>query len=731
MGTSRKQDHALHDQHHSEQHKADSPRLSRRTMLAASTLFAVNAVFPWQRALALPSAMATPPAPTKDDLWSRYWIGTSYYPEQWPQKAWAEDFARMEDLGVNMVRMGEFAWSTFEPSEGHFEFGWLDTALELAHRHGIAVLLGTPTAAVPPWLHASHPDVLGGNEKGLYTYGGRKGFSLFSPAMRSAAEKLIREMAKRYGSHPAIVGWQLGNEPGYPMEEFDPIAEVAFRSWLKQRYGTLDKLNATWSGAFWSNTYDSWDEIVFPTNSPEGGWYPTLRLDYRRFFSDSFLNWLRMEEKIVREHAQGQFIYTNWPDTRWSVDIREAQSFLDAAAWDNYAKMPGTAPAYEVLYAGMDHDLCRCSRSDQHYFVSEQPALSDADVPVASVRLSTFIDAAHGSHGTVFFEWRPPLIGSERGYYSMMEADGTPGISADIFRRMKSEFSLLNPHLAGTRTVADVALLYSYTNQWEQGSSWTDKGKRNYDGICQQYYAGARSLQRNVDVVGFDHDLSGYRLLFAPALRDISDEQSEALIQFVRNGGTLVLDHGAGTLDASGRLRTAIEPGPFRAAAGARVWASSGSHAQPHAITLQFEGTKRKFSVGNEIARIELEGATALATFSGEGIEGSPAITIHPCGKGSVVFVGAEFTDHQLFAELARTLASRLSLLPLLAVPDGVSVLSRTTGKEELLFVLNLNRRPCEVTLPSPMRNLLTQTTASGRIQIGALDLAVLARKQA
>ena len=149
--------------------------------LLAATLFA----------LGLFSARAVP---VED-----YLFGTSYYPEQWPKSCWNEDFKKMHDLGFNVVRMGEFAWANFEPSQGNFDFTWMDDAIRLAAENGLTVVLGIPTASVPPWLYKQHPEVMGANEKGAFTYGGRKGFSIESPAMKEAAGILITAMAQHYG----------------------------------------------------------------------------------------------------------------------------------------------------------------------------------------------------------------------------------------------------------------------------------------------------------------------------------------------------------------------------------------------------------------------------------------------------------------------------------------------------------------------------------------------------
>ena len=98
--------------------------------------------------------------------WDGYLIGAAYYPEWWPASEWEIDFREMRELGINAVRMGEFAWAQYEPAPGKFDFDWMDRALEIAGRNGIGAVMGTPTASIPPWLFQQYPDVLSGNAQG-------------------------------------------------------------------------------------------------------------------------------------------------------------------------------------------------------------------------------------------------------------------------------------------------------------------------------------------------------------------------------------------------------------------------------------------------------------------------------------------------------------------------------------------------------------------------------------
>jgi len=66
----------------------------------------------------------------------------------------------MNEAGFNVVRLAEFAWSKMELRKGEYNFEWLDKAIETLSEKGIKAVLGTPTAAPPPWIIKAHPDIL-------------------------------------------------------------------------------------------------------------------------------------------------------------------------------------------------------------------------------------------------------------------------------------------------------------------------------------------------------------------------------------------------------------------------------------------------------------------------------------------------------------------------------------------------------------------------------------------
>src|SRR5829696_7229722 len=141
--------------------------------------------------------------------------GADYNPEQWPREIWKDDVRLMRQAGVNIVSLGIFSWATLQPTEDTWDFTWLDEVMDLLHDHGIAVDLATATASPPPWLTTRHPEILPVDSDGRTVWpGARQHWRPTSPVFREHALKLVRTVAERYGSHPALTAWHISNELG-------------------------------------------------------------------------------------------------------------------------------------------------------------------------------------------------------------------------------------------------------------------------------------------------------------------------------------------------------------------------------------------------------------------------------------------------------------------------------------------------------------------------------------
>jgi beta-galactosidase len=673
--------------------------------------------------------------------WDHYYLGAAYYPEWWDPAEWEIDFRQMQELGINATRMGEFAWALFEPAPGKFDFSWMDRAIDIAARHGVDVILATPTASIPPWLYQQHPDVLTGNDLGLYTYGGRKGYCTSSQNYLDACARVVTALAEHYGHHPGVVGWQLDNEPGFPFQSYDPVSEHAFQIWLQKRYGTLAELNKIWNGAFWSNQYTDWSQIHFPRNSAEGGWQPAISLDFRRFYSDSFLNHLRRQAAILHEHTDHQFVFTNWPSPAWSVDVFQAASeFLDATAWDNYVSAPGLSKFHRQYTAGFFNDFCRCSGPHQRFICAEQNAALPPNAPDEGLRLQAYIDLAHGGHGNLYFEWRRPLAGNEEHRPSFIKGfDGAINPAKQTLQQIGREFARLGPRLAAATTSADIAVLFDFNNQWAQGMGGVGDRNPRYTGEAMAFYNGFKSLQRNIDVASIAADYSRYKLIVASNLHLIDDATADRLKAFVANGGTLVLNYRAGTEKNDNSMRLMLAPGPFTEIAGVKSEAmldltevnpQNGSldKALASELGIAFAGVDTIFTPRTIIESLTLHGAEALATVRGGRMQGRPAVTRMRHERGWVFYVGVDCLEDEFYDAIARAAGKVASLAPLIAAPYGVEVTSREDADTTYYFLLNLTETAHDnIELPTPMDDLIADRKSVTSVSLAPLDVAVLA----
>ena len=154
------------------------------------------------------------------------------WPIQWDPKAIEADFARMHELGFNTIRL-DFVWAAIEPRPGDYNpeaFRAIDFLISLAHRYHIYL----------------HPELLIGGEVGeaYWDVPYRQGRHPHSdPDMLRIETDHVAELARRYANEPAILGWDLTDEPPFWIapETTDAMAINWTRllSWSMRRYDKL------------------------------------------------------------------------------------------------------------------------------------------------------------------------------------------------------------------------------------------------------------------------------------------------------------------------------------------------------------------------------------------------------------------------------------------------------------------------------------------------------------
>ena len=115
--------------------------------------------------------------------------------------------------------------------------------------------------------------------------------------------RIVTAIAQRFGNHPGLVGWQTDNEYGCHLTvlSYSAAARAGFRRWLAAHYDSIDALNTAWGTVFWSQEYNSFDDIDPPVGTVTEA-HPAHRLDYRRFASDEVVAFNRVQTDNQRQY---------------------------------------------------------------------------------------------------------------------------------------------------------------------------------------------------------------------------------------------------------------------------------------------------------------------------------------------------------------------------------------------------------------------------------------------
>lgn len=504
-------------------------------------------------------------------------LGCCYYPEHWPEEWWAEDARRMRAMGLQLVRIGEFAWSRIEPEHGTYDWGWLDRAIETLHAAGLKVILGTPTATPPKWLVDRMPDMVAIDEQGRPRgFGSRRHYCFSHEGYREECRRIVTALATRYGKHPAIAMWQTDNEYGChdTVLSFSAAAASAFRGWLAARYGTPEALNTAWGNVFWSMEYRSFAEVDPPhltvTEANPAHW-----LDYRRFASDQVASFNREQVDIIRAHSPGVDITHNFMGFFTEFDHHDVGRDIDVATWDSYPlgflEQFWFSPQEKAAYlrqghpdiAAFHHDLYRGCSGGRWGVMEQQPGpvnwarFNPAPLP-GMVALWTLEACAHGAELTSYFRWRQAPFAQEQMHAGLLRPDSTEAEAADEVRAAAAVLGEIGQQVA---VKAPAALVFSYEAAWVIGIQPQGQSFR-YLELVFEWYSALRARGLDVDIVSPAADLSGYRMVLVPTLPIIPEGFAEKLAAL---DCPVLLGPRSGSKTASFCIPDGLAPGALQA----------------------------------------------------------------------------------------------------------------------------------------------------------------------
>ncbi len=588
-------------------------------------------------------------------------FGVCYYPEQWPSTRWAEDAASMAELGLELVRIGEFAWSRYEPARGRFAFGWLDEAIDTLAEAGLQIVLGTPTATPPVWLMRERPEILSvGPDGRRRAYGSRRHTSTTSRAYREEAARIVSVLVDRYGHHPAVVAWQIDNEPGNHDSArcWSEESQAAFQAWLSRRFdGSIDALNAAWGNAFWSMDYPDFEAVRLPVPTLTDH-NPSLVVAHLAFAAQQAAEGLAEQRAIVTTGSPGREVFTNLYLGDVDIDPRQVARPTGLGSVDIYPH--GLRDADEVAFV---LDLARGSalgtdqgpeaRGGHAWIVEQQPGPvnwtgDNPAVPAGQVRLWCWQAALHGVETLLWFRWRAARAGQEQHHAALLRHDGTRAPAWTEAARFLAEYeqvSSMSPHLL-PRPPARVALVHEHLDAWmlEVIPQVPDASHRM---LVTAAHTAARRLGLDVDVVPADADLTGYEVVLAPALHTTTPDRVARLEAALDAGRLVVLGPRSLVRDEHVVWVDEPLPGGLSARLGARVEHAGSPVGWPrdpaNASRLVVGDPREPVPVGGWIETLTdlADGVTVLGRARGGPLDGAPVVV----QRAGLVHLGAASTE--------------------------------------------------------------------------------------
>lgn len=651
----------------------------------------------------------------------KLYYGAAYYDEYMPVSRVEEDMRLMREAGMNVIRIAESTWSTWEPRDGEFHFDSLHRMLQGAQKYGISVIVGTPTYAIPPWLAKKYPDILADTHAGPSKYGHRQNMDITHPGYRAHCERIIRKLMEQVQPYDNVIGFQLDNETSH-YDTCGPRAQALFRQWLEEKFGTVEKLNRAFGLAYWSNSLGAWEDLP----DVRGTINNSLAAEFEAFQRNLVTEFLLWQRSIVEEYRRPEQFITHNFDYEWkgyshalqpnSDQFRSAQA-VTVAGCDIYHPSASFLTGAEISFGG---DLARGLKQGENFFVLE----TQAQGPVGrlpwpgQLRLQAFAHLANGANMVEYWHWHSIHNAIESHWKGVLSHDFTPGAVYQEAKTVGRDFARIGEHIKNLQRTSKVAFVVSNRSLTGLKHSYALAGP-NYGDILRWLYDAFFHLNIPVDIVDDSiRDFSGYALVVTPGLYCAEDSLLQALREYVRGGGHLIASFRSFFCDENTKIRTACQPG---------------------GLTDVFGMTYDEFTVPVDVphARAWMEllrpaQGTALRTYCHPVYGDYASVTSNRFGSGSAAYIGTMLDGEALEAVLRELLPEMGIVLPQYVWPLVIKEGTNDFGRN-IRYVLNFSAEPEVYRVQKPCRELIADKEYSqgAEIRLPGWGFAILEQKEA
>ncbi len=629
------------------------------------------------------------------------WLGVDYYPEQWDIGMLEEDLDTIVELGCNVIRIAEFSWHLMEKKEGEFDFSFFDNVISKAKEKGLKVIMGTPTATIPAWLAKKHPTILSEFEGGKKrSFGGRHVFCFSSPHMYEYSEKIVKALVEHYKGEEAIVAWQIDNEIGHEGSDvcFCENCQRKFQNFLNVKFnGDIAKLNDTYGTTFWSQEYNSFDEIPTPMETITTH-NPALRLDWERFRSKLIVDFIDFQARLIKGIDKDAVVMHDFPGGGLTkhVDYSKVAKTIDQVAYNNYPVWGGQKeplPPHEIAF-GLDY--IRGLKGKNFWITEAIMGAQGHDVTgflprPNQAKMWSYQGMAHGCDSLMYFRYRGATKGAEQFCYGILDADN---IKRRRFYEVQTFFNDISKYGEALHAPVknEVAIVYDYDSlasfRIQRQSMLLDNQAE-----MQKFYKAFFDVNVGVDIIPEDRSFDGYKIIILPQLIITKKEMEDRVKAFVENGGTVILTYRCAVKDADNNVPFGkTMPVNYNDITGINIVETESLqelYAFPVIGRGEFEDVTGQGGIFRDM--IEAEDAETLFNYDDDFYKGYAAVTRKRNGKGSVYYIGCSL-EERILAKLMDTVMKENGITQLYS-EDGVEIVTRGNEKQKIKMYINHNER--------------------------------------
>lgn len=640
------------------------------------------------------------------------YIGAAYYPELWEGSEIEKDIEQCKQLGINCLRVGEFAWGKMEPSEGQYDFSWLLRVVDRLYAAGIPTVLCTPTCTPPRWFLNKYSETRTVSPTGVrQAVSSRCHPCKTSPLMRQKNREIVTKMAEIFGSHPGVIGWQIDNELFvYNNGCYCELCKRAFHGYLKEKYGSVKALNQRWGMSRWSLEYADFEEIEPPL--PDEWRHPSLRTEWRLFHCEQIYSYINEQADILHRYTKAPVGTDMMPNN--TLSYYRANEKLDVIQFNHY----DTAERLPLL--AFDYNFLRPIKDRPFWVTETQVGWNGSEFaengyrPEGNCYANTWMPVAMGAEMNLYWLFRTHAGGHELAHGALLSTCGRPYRVSEEVARASAEIEKCHPFLENSRIRSDIAIHYSSTAEHNFSSAPMLKGFSYRGTLCHRIHEAFRHT--NVDVIDVAHSLDSYRTLISPFLTTVDADTKERIVQWVRDGGTWIVgpmsdimtDHTVKPTHAPFFFLEELAGvyTKYQKPIGNDVFTAVWSDGEPLEISCCYDA-------------FEPTDSQSLAIYEKGEFAGMSVVTERKLGKGRVILVGSVLS-HDGWRKLA-------AYRPLCEASENVRLVERS-GERNGMIALELENKEGYVVLKDTYVDLIGGGTVTGRVELAPYGGLVLER---